>query len=235
MVAKSYQAYEILTEPYVKNGRKYVDINYKNKTKTVRWYSDAEYAKLYPAATTPVAPTVDLRDILGFQKGYITIFKGPVEEYEEYFNASPMRYHKLWGWYLVSTDELPPDIPSNIFPQTLSWESVGNTDGSLKPEAEVRKAVDSILYDSSPSQYVGNIGDRITVDLKILSAIPNETKYGTSTFHVMEDKDGNQYVWNSSSKTLQVNNFYTLRGTIKGYDTYKGIKQTILTRCVKED
>ena len=148
MVAKSYQAYEILTEPYIKNGRKYVDINYKNKTKTVRWYSDAEYAKLYPAATAPVAPTVDLRNILGFQKGYIAIFKGHVEEYEEYFNTSPMRYHKLWGWYLVSTDELPQDIPSDIFPQILSWESIGNTDGSLKPEAEVRKAVDSILYDS---------------------------------------------------------------------------------------
>lgn len=76
-----------------------------------------------------------------------------------------MRYHRLWGWYL----ELPSDIPSDIFPQTLSWESVGNTDGSLKPEAEVRKAVDS-----SPSQYVGNVGDRITIDLKILSAIPME-------------------------------------------------------------
>ena len=88
MVAKSYQAYEILTEPYTKNGRKYVDINYKNKTKTVRWYSDAEYAKLYPPTTTPVAPTIDLRNILGFQKGYITIFKGPVEGYEEYLKRN---------------------------------------------------------------------------------------------------------------------------------------------------
>lgn len=87
------------------------------------------------------------------------------------------------------------------FRRILSWESIGNTDGSLKPEAEVRRAVDS-----SPSQYVGNVGDRITINLKILSAIPNETKYGTSTFHVMED--------NTSGILLPRLYFYTL-----GYDT----------------
>ena len=103
MVAKSYQAYEILTEPYVKNGRKYVDINYKNKTKTVRWYSDAEYAKLYPSMTTSVTPTIDLRDILGFQKGYITIFKGAIAANEHFFEKSNALFQVAIGWYVVST------------------------------------------------------------------------------------------------------------------------------------
>ena len=49
MVAKSYQNMEQLTDPYRYNGRMYVDIKTKaGATKRVQWYSDNEYAKMYP-------------------------------------------------------------------------------------------------------------------------------------------------------------------------------------------
>ena len=45
-VAKSYQNLEIVKEPYMANGRMYVQVKLGNgNTKQVRWYSDKEYAK----------------------------------------------------------------------------------------------------------------------------------------------------------------------------------------------
>jgi hypothetical protein len=49
MVAKSYQKLIQIGEPFVSNGRQYVKVQTnKNTTKTVRWYTEAEYARMYP-------------------------------------------------------------------------------------------------------------------------------------------------------------------------------------------
>jgi hypothetical protein len=49
-VAKSFQKYTLIGEPYKKNGRQYIVIRYADgHDREVRWYTDAEYAKLYPA------------------------------------------------------------------------------------------------------------------------------------------------------------------------------------------
>ena len=52
MVAKSYQGLEILCEPYeLAKGRLYVKVRTKSgANKEVRWYTEAEYAKMYPEA-----------------------------------------------------------------------------------------------------------------------------------------------------------------------------------------
>ena len=48
MVAKSYQNMEIVSDVYMVSGRKYVKVrDNKGAEKQVRWYSDAEYAKMY--------------------------------------------------------------------------------------------------------------------------------------------------------------------------------------------
>ena len=53
MVAPSFQAMTILSEPYTKNGKSYIDVrNEKTKTiRSVRWYDDKEYARAYGKAT----------------------------------------------------------------------------------------------------------------------------------------------------------------------------------------
>ena len=49
MVAKSYQKMKQLGEPFKDKGKMYVKvITEKGNEKTVRWYSDIEYAKMYP-------------------------------------------------------------------------------------------------------------------------------------------------------------------------------------------
>lgn len=238
MVAKSYQNLEIIGEPFSSKGRLYVQVKTKSGVlKTVRWYSEKEYMKMYPNDT--IEDTEKFKRIktqketLGFEKGYITIFKGNPYEDKEYFQMSTARYSRLWGWYFISTDELPKDIPEDVIPITLPWEMVGNSNEELKTESEVIAAVESLIYDPDISEYQGKVGERLEFFLTVEKAIELEGYYGQSILYTMRDNNQNIFIWITASKTihLEENNIYHLRGTVKEHKKYKNQKQTVLSRC----
>jgi hypothetical protein len=236
-VAKTYSSLEILTEPYEKeNGRKYVEVRLKSgKPKEVRWYTDAEYARLYPEAggtiTIPQPEKPHLKKALGFDEGYITIFKGDQETNNDWFRLSNARYHSTWGWYVVSTEETPNDLPFGIEPIKLYWKDITTPVGNLKPEDTIKAIVTSLLYGESSSVFVGEVGERLDLILKVEKAIPFDGAYGKTTIHIMHDDCGNEFVWTTAAKTLVVDTEYEIRGSIKDHRVYKGTNQTILTRC----
>ena len=238
-VAKSFQSFEMLTEPYIVSGKQYVKVrNPKTGTeRQVRWYSNSEFKKLYPEAQ-PVMQVQDSfykpqKEVLGFTKGYITIFKGNTYEQIDWFRASIARYARWWGWYIISTEEIPDDLPAGIEAIRLPWELVGEDNGKLKPESAVQKAVETLIYDEGTSEYVGTIGERLELELTVTRAIEIENNYGHSTMHIMEDECGNIYVWTTASKSWAEGATKKLRGTVKDHRMYKNNKQTVLTRCLE--
>lgn len=234
-VAKSFQKYEIVTEPYVNSGRLYVKVRnpQTGSIRQVRWYTEAEYKKLYGEPSDGAKIIKTQKEALGFQKGYVTVFKGDTFPYLEWFKQSIARYCKWWGWYIVSTDELPTDIPKDLTPIMLPWDAVGTDSGCLRTDKEVTAAVDAIMYDESASVFIGKIGERIEVTLTVKRVIELNGSYGAAMMHVMEDEDGNVYVWTTAAKTLITGNVYKMRGTIKDHRVYRNTKQTILNRCIE--
>ena len=237
-VAKSYQDLEIVGEVFVSSGRQYVNVKLKSgKIKTVRWYTDAEYRKMYPEAAV-VDHSSDpyykpQKEVLGFTKGYITIFKGDTYSEIEWFRASIARYARWWGWYIISTEEVPADLPESITPVQLPWELVGQEDGKLKPEHLVKEAVESIIYDESESEYVGSIGERLDLHLTVERAIELDGAYGRSTMHIMRDDCGNMFVWTTAAKSWSAGTEHHIKGTVKDHRKYRNECQTVLTRCVE--
>lgn len=235
-VAKSYIGLPVEQEPYQANGRMYCKVRMKNGTiKQVRWYTDAEFARMYPEEKAPAADTgrKTQKDILGFEKGYITIFKGDTYANLEWFKRSIARYCKFWGWYIVSTDELPEDIPSAVTPIQLAWELVGREDGNLLPEGQVALAIETLLYEPTPSEFQGAIGERLEKVLTVRKNICLQGAFGVSTMHIFEDADQNVYVWTTASKSWPEGSEHKIRGTVKDHKVYKNCKQTVLTRCVE--
>ena len=237
-VAKSYQELEIVGDVFVSSGRQYVNVKLKSgKLKTVRWYSDAEYRKMYPEAVA-VDRSVDpyykpQKEVLGFTKGYITIFKGDTYSEIDWFRASIARYTRWWGWYIISTEEVPADLPAGIEAIRLPWESVGQDSGELKPENLVKEAVEALIYDGSDSEYQGALGERLDLYLTVERTIELDGNYGRSTMHLMRDDCGNLYVWTTASKSWAVGSEHHIRGTVKDHRTYRNEKQTVLTRCTE--
>ena len=234
MVAKSYQSMPQIGEPFESKGRMYVQVkNEKTGTvRTVRWYTEAEYAKMY-GEKVDAAPS-DFKcqkKILGFEKGYITIFKGDTYSNLEWFQRSIARYCKHWGWYIVSTEALPIDLPVGIEPIELKWELVGEEEGMLKPDHIVKQAVESLLYDKSSSEFVGKVGERLDLEVTVIAARRQDGYYGPSTVHHMEDAAGNRYLWNTGSKSWEVGDKRHIKGTVKEHKVIKNVNVTILTRC----
>ena len=239
MVAKSFQNFEVLTDVYEVSGKKYVRVrNPKTGTeRQVRWYNEKEYARMYPednaagASESPVAK-FNAKKALGFEKGYISLFKGDTYPYQEWFSKSIARYHDTWGWYIVSTDEVPAELPPSVSIVQLKWEDISDGE-NLKPQPAIKEAVDALLYEDCVSEYQASVGSRIDRELTIKKAIKSDGYYGTSYFYVMEDEDENIYVWATSARNWQEGEVHKLRGTVKEHKLYKNQKQTVLTRCTE--
>jgi len=110
---------------------------------------------------------------------------------------------------------------------------------SLIP-AYKKEMAKNIQKEKSKSNFVGNIGDKIAVEVSILKSISYESVYGGGFFHIFMDADGNVFKWNTKKylrdkdcgyKDLEQGDKIFISGTIKDHDEYRGEKQTVITRC----
>lgn len=245
-VAKSYQEWTRECEPFQANGKMYIAVrNPKGSTKNVRAYTEKEYAKMYGSAEVQTLPTVVdtpragapvVKDILGFQDGYIWIFKGDLESAEYWFSRTPeARYHVIFGWYIVSTDMIPIDMPCCIESVKLPWEKIGNADGTLLPKTIIETVINELRYGGHPSKHQGHIGDRLDLNLWVTRSLNlGETQYGTKYMYFFNDAEENEYTWTTGvSKPWLVGDAVHIKGTVKSHETYQGIKQTQLTRVME--
>lgn len=92
------------------------------------------------------------------------------------------------------------------------------------------------------SNFVGNIGEKVTVTGTVKIAGGYETDFGYVRIYKFTDKNGNTYVWKTSTYIYAEDNNgnqvaseelkeITIAGTIKAHNEYNGEKQTVLTRC----
>lgn len=99
------------------------------------------------------------------------------------------------------------------------------------------------------SKHIGCVGQKVSVAVTLVNEIRyvdyKFSHYGTSYYtYIMQDSDGNVYVWKTSSimsfedsnDTGRLYFIYKgdtlmISGTVKEHSEYKGVKQTVLTRC----
>lgn len=92
--------------------------------------------------------------------------------------------------------------------------------------------------EAEQSGYIGNVGDRITVRVAQMNVVTSwETQYGTTHLFKIVDENGNILMWKAST-LLEIKGHYfesaeniTIKCTVKEHSEYKGIKQTVVTRC----
>ena len=100
------------------------------------------------------------------------------------------------------------------------------------------------------SEYIGEVGKRITVTLKLVNEFEFSKWFGwqeqITTIFKMEDEAGNLLVWKTTGLGLGIDrenergdwffesvrkgDLFTCKATVKEHSEYKGEKQTVLTR-----
>lgn len=93
----------------------------------------------------------------------------------------------------------------------------------------------------SASEYVGEIGKRIELDVADMKLVTSwETQWGFTWLYKFTDAEGNVLVWFASKPLERVNEngvyedvttVSRIRATVKDHTERDGVKQTVITRC----
>lgn len=266
-VAKSYEKFEIIKEPFERDGKPYVRVkgacprcggsghfSYNQmdgticygcmgsgvKIMEVRWYTDAERARMDKSAETRRATAQAARAAriayrngpeangFGDENGTILVLTGNTYNHREELREAGCRYNDGLGWYAPAGVSV--EVPSDCEAKELTWEAV-STDGQIKTILELKALVAEMFRKESTSTYQGAVGEKLSVQVKVVRNIKLNGYYGESHMHIFEDADGNTYVWTTAAKNLDVNSEISLTGTVKEHKEYDGVQQTVLTRC----
>ena len=210
----------------------------------VRWYTDKERAAQDRTAEKRAekkkieaekrAVRFKARNAFGFgEAGYITLVIGEhdvIQSWREGLPEHTVWYNEIFHWFIPS-DRTPVKIPSNIKTIKLDWDSIKIDDLEMRPRKEVEEYVSSLIYEPSKSTYQGEVGTWLIKDVVIKSNIELDSRFGLSHMHVMEDEDGNVYVWTTASKNIATGTVLHMKMKVKEHKEYKGTQQTIVFYC----
>ena len=109
-----------------------------------------------------------------------------------------------------------------------------------------RLAKEKMYREGTLDEYFGNVGDKFEKELMFERIIGFEGYYGYTYFIFFRDEEGHVFKWSTSNGTYhmyhktngkegyldyEVGKKYLIKGTVKEHSEYKGIKQTVITRC----
>lgn len=113
-----------------------------------------------------------------------------------------------------------------------------------KKIAEEKRAIENAKV-----EYYGAVGDKFELTLTFDKSFCFEGAYGFTYIHLFHDDEGHQFKWSSSNGTykveydktadfggieyceFEIGHKYLMKGTVKAHNEYKGVKQTVITRC----
>lgn len=86
--------------------------------------------------------------------------------------------------------------------------------------------------EKKPSNHVGNIGDKLELDVTYEASRWTTNDAGGFYIHQFVDAQGNVLKW-MTGKEIEADKgtMVKLRGTVKNHNEFKGAKETIVTRC----
>lgn len=105
------------------------------------------------------------------------------------------------------------------------------------------------MAENAKVEYYGAVGDKFELTLTFDKSFCFEGAYGFTYIHLFHDDEGHQFKWSSSNGTykveydktadfggieyceFEIGHKYLMKGTVKAHNEYKGVKQTVITRC----
>lgn len=235
-VAKTYSKLELSGEPFKENGRMYINVIAPKGIKKVRWYTDAEYQRMYPDEQKENdIMDFNARHAFGFREpGYITIYRGDENLLEEFVESHRTSFWRnlTFNYYTPSHIEVP-ELPKGIEAIQLKWEEVQDHDDRMKPHEEVVKYIANHYSKSTNnvSAFQGQENDWLEKEVSITKNTKREDHFGEKHTHTMRDAEGNIYVWETGAKDFEVGMVIKLKMKVKAHKEINGEKCTIVWYC----
>lgn len=161
--------------------------------------------------------------------------------------AAGAKFNYVLGWHFADKPEAYASVELTV--TECFWE---NDVAALhwNGTAEIQELIKSRTpHEASASEYLGEVGKKLTIAATLKKSFSFENTFGyqttTTYIHNFEDAEGNVIIWKTTNSLIEytcpedkpghyeAHPFTTgvLAGTVKEHSEYKGIKQTVLTRC----
>lgn len=118
-----------------------------------------------------------------------------------------------------------------------------------RQEKAMEERAAKIEAENAKSDFVGNVKERIDVEVTIEKELRFEGYYGMTSLYIMKDADDNKFTWftqsglykdgqdpfgNDKEVPCEEGDVVKIRGTVKEHKVYQGEKQTVLTRVKQQ-
>ncbi len=172
------------------------------------------------------------------EDGTAWVVLGDTYPIKDELKAAGAKWNGLYGWHFDHEAE-------NTIKVTIDKVAEMNDIGEwwFFDTIIVCDTIEKMVKAATPTketEFVGQVGEKIKLNLTYKNLAWYETSYGCHEYTVwvykFEDENGNLFVWKTQTHVdgLDKGEAYTVKGTVKEHATYKGEKQTVLTRCKVE-
>ena len=167
--------------------------------------------------------------------GFTYLFKGDTYARKDEIKANGALFHNALGWHIARPvygfEFVKVHIKDIATPTLYGYMITAEKD-------EIDALKDPPQEDTKQSEYVGEIGQRISFDVTLTNRAFWENRFiewkpQTMYLHTFKDADGNVLIWKTTNSLykLEIGDKITIRGTIKEHSEYNDVKQTVLQRC----
>ena len=210
------------------------------KEYTPEYKAKLEQKRLQKAIAKAPEANRKLFSRLGFSEdGFAWVVLGDTFSCKDELKAEGARFGAV-GWHF---DHEPSNRPTVKVSIEQIAEQRQDTTWQLFPDGEIGLIMKEIRNANplpTASEWVGEVGKRITLEARFVSCRTYTTHYTyrgeEHTILKFKDEHGNTIIWNTSSfyEDLEEGKAYTITGTVKEHSDYRGDKQTVLSRCKVE-
>ena len=168
---------------------------------------------------------------------------GNTYEIKDDLKAAGFKFNNFIGWHKAEYDNNFRVVEITI-EECGEKNEFGEYTGFNYGASEYLNIVnENITRKNSSSNYIGNIGDRITIEVAEYKPLYTKTSptgwtAGATVYRII-DTDGNIYIWSTTSNLHEhywngndeiEANVKTITAAVKDHKEYKGEKQTVITR-----
>ncbi len=153
--------------------------------------------------------------------------------------------HDAKAWAIDAIELIGSIVPTNTYQQNIfniaQSEYVGTKHLNLLVSAYVLVEAEKEKRrgdNGKVSQHIGNIKERITFRGRIKLVYSSPSAFGLRVMYIFVDESGNELKWSTTSPDhidYEKDSKWVVTGTVKEHDEYRGVKQTIITRCKMEE
>lgn len=183
-------------------------------------------------------------DKMGYEvdnpKAYIVV-GGNTYEIKDELKERGGRFNHALGWYFTRKTEVPEGyaLAAINMEDVFEWLPMVKKFELKENAKDIVTEAKNALLPPSASEYVGEVKERVR-DMKVIltGARGVESRYGSSVLFTFKAGE-NILIWFTfcppdADKAI-VGHEYLLTFTVKEHETYQGVKQTKINRCVFKD